>query len=318
MMKPLILLLAGVMSCSPALAQNITLSRQGSPHPTQLVVKYRDELLPVVGVRGTDPVVLVGGKEKRIRTDTAFLPTRARGFGSERVEVRDTALHGTQIGFVIHAEDTVNTAPRVGNHGGIAEFATTLVSRNGLKGGFIAVVLYSQNIFHSDSSLYRGQIVVRELPELPAGTPVPVKFTSKMFTYVPGQLYFVQVFDDQGREVVTNTVNQAWPYYTQVERYQLKQGIARYQEENAGKNLGAKPVVTIMPLLPEEVQPPKDPVVARLTLSAEGTVTEVNVRDNVEPEVRRAITEALRGWLFFPRLIYGQAVESQVEVPLKF
>src|SRR5690606_23817217 len=187
-----------------------------------------------------------------------------------------TSLQGTQIGFVIHAEDTVNTAPKIGDHGGIAEFATTLTSRDGLKGGFIAVVLYSQNIFHSDSSLYRGQIVVRELPDLPAGKPVPVKFTSKMFTYVPGQLYFVQIFDGQGREAVTNTVNQAWPYYTQVERSHLKQGIARYQAEHAGQNLAANPVVTIMPLLPDGVDPPKDPVVIRLTLSVEGLVTEVN------------------------------------------
>lgn len=317
-MKFLLLLFTGVMACHQVLAQDITLSRLGSPHPTQLVIKQRNELLPVVGVKGSDPVVIIKGKEKRIRTDAAYLPTRAKGYGANRIEIRNTSLQGTQIGFVINPEDTVNTAPRVGDHGGIAEFATTLVSRNGLKGGFIAVVLYSQNIFHSDSSLYRGQIVLRELPDLPANTPVPVKFASKMFTYVPGQLYFVQVFDNQGRELITNVVNQAWPYYTQVERYQLKQAIARYQEEHAGQNLAAKPVVTIMPLLPDGVEPPKEPIIVRLTLSAEGVVSEVNIRNRASSEVRRVLIEAMRGWLFFPRLIYGQPVESQVEVPIQF
>lgn len=52
-----------------------------APHPTLLTVKYKDQLLPVAKVYGSDPVVLVSGKEKRIRTKVAFIPQRTAPFG---------------------------------------------------------------------------------------------------------------------------------------------------------------------------------------------------------------------------------------------
>ena len=43
----------------------VTSLSAAGPHPTMLTVKYKDLMLPVVKLIGSDPVVLVDGKEKR-------------------------------------------------------------------------------------------------------------------------------------------------------------------------------------------------------------------------------------------------------------
>jgi hypothetical protein len=307
---------AALITCS--VTTRIEAAKSWAPHPTQLLVKYQDSLLPVVHLEGSDPVVVVDGKEKRLRNEPLYLPKRAPTFGPEYVELTNTSLGGVQIRYVADLADVVEGPARTGDHGGIAEFSATVKSKRTLKGGFIAAVLYSDKLFTSEDSLYKTQIIVRELPDLPAGVAVPVKLMSKMFTFVPGQIYFVQVFDAEGREAMTNVARNGWPYYSMLERHRMKGAIERYREKYAGQNHPVAPAVMINPVLPDDFTPPNEPMSARLSISAQGIVADVNLNRSRDEAVNQAVREALKGWLFFPRLINGQPVESQVEVPIKF
>ena len=296
----------------------ITSLPAAAPHPTVLTVKYKDAMLPVVKVIGTDPVVMVDGKEKRIRTEPIYLPRRDLDFSRESVELKNVSLGGVQIRYVYDEADAGNTAPMVGKHGGLAEFKATVQAREAVEGAFIAVVLYTPAIFVDDSDYYQTQIVVHDLPRLPAGTEVPVRITSKMFTYLPGQEYFVQLFDRTGKEIATPCAQPGWKYYAMVERIQLAAVIKRYLSSHAGQDAPAKPVVIIKPLLPKNVPLPATPITAYLTVSPDGVVEEVVLSEFPAREVDIAVRTALGGWLFLPRLKAGSTVSSRVEVPLQF
>ena len=326
MIRPSLLSLvaATLLVCPAARALDIPTATR-SPHPTQLVIDYKKELRPVLRMQGTDPIVMIDGKEKRVRHDVLYLPTRVRDFSPHKMVVSGVSLSGTQMIQVWSEADTAVTTPRVGSHGGLAEFGMTLKAGQTVKNGFVVIVLFSPIIFTDilsdqdySSSIFQSQIVVRELPELPAGVAVPFKFTSKMFDYTSGQQYFVQVFDGEGREVLTNITQFAWPYFSLVERLRLKGAVERYIEHFSGQNHPISPVVTIKPLLPEGTPRPESPVTVRLTVSPQGWVTAVNISGTQDSNVRNAVQEAMMGWLFFPKLVMGQPVESQAEMPIHF
>jgi len=295
-----------------------TFVRAAASHPTVLTVKYRDELLPVIKVLGTDPVVLVGGKEKRLRTEPTYLPQRAPGFSKLTAKFVTMTLGGTQIRTVYNEADAAETEARYGNHGGIAEFQATIKADQTIRGGFIAVVIYTPMVFFTDAPLGRSQIVVYALPDLPAGVEVPLSITSKMFTYLPGQYYFAQIFDGEGREVVTPASESGWIFYAEVERQQLQSAIKRYREKFAGANHAAAPVVMPRPLIRAGTTVPSETVMVLLDVSAEGLVTDVEMPRLADSTLQNDLNEALAGWLFFPKLRAGEPVPSRVQVPIKF
>lgn len=289
-----------------------------APHPTTLTVQYKGAMLPVVKVVSTDPVVQVDGKEKRIRTEPIYQPQRTRDFSPESVRLKDISLGGTQYFMVYDQADDGPRPARIGNHGGVAEFQATLVADRPLEGAFIAVVLFTPAVFELDSELFRSQIVVHELPPLPAGVEVPVRITSKMFTYIPDQQYFVQVFDRNGAEIFTPYARPGWDYYARVERAQLAAVLKRYVADQAGRDAPARPVVMIKPFLPDRSQLPTGSVTAYLTVTPDGLVEDVSLSEALPGPADGAVQAALSGWLFLPRIKAGSAVSSRIEVPLQF
>lgn len=289
-----------------------------APHPTVLTVKHKESMLPVVRVIGTDPVVMVDGKEKRIRTEPIYQPQRGRDFSTENVSLKTVSLGGTQYFPVYDQADDGPRPARIGNHGGVAEFKATLVADRPIEGGFIAVVLFTPAVFALDSDLFRSQIVVHELPPLPAGVEVPIRITSKMFTYIPDQQYFVQVFDRNGVEIFTPYAMPGWAYYAQVERFQLATVLKRYLADHAGETAPARPIVMIKPFLPDRSQLPAGSVTAYLTITPDGLVEDVSLSDSLPGPADGAVQAALSGWLFLPRIKAGSAVSSRIEVPLQF
>lgn len=289
-----------------------------APHPTVLTVKYKDELLSVIKVIGSDPVVLVDGKEKRIRTEPIYLPQRTDRFSRESVKIRNISMTGTQIRFVANDSDTGDTEARVGDHGGVAHFTATLTAEQSLSGGFVAVVLYLPSTLETAADLGRTQIVVYQLPPLPAGVDVPISIGSKMFTHLPGQKYFVHLFDATGHEILTDAAKPGWAFYGARERARMADIIARYRERYAGQNLAASPAVIIRPYLPPGFVVPDEPVTVQLEVTMQGEVEAVSVTGISDPKVDRAVREAMGGWLFFPQLKAGDPVRSTVRFPLKF
>jgi hypothetical protein len=281
--------------------------RAVGPHPTILTVQYKDKMLPVAKVIGTDPVVMVDGKEKRIRTEPVFEPRRASDYSTETVQILKMKLGGTQMAVVANVADAGERPAQYGDVGGMAEFEATLKAPRTLEGAFVTVVLY-----------FPAQIVVHDLPTLPAGKEVPVHITSKMFTYRPGQQYFVQIFDRTGHEIFTPASTSSWGYYAWTERARLARALVGYRVKYAFQDHPATPAITIKPLLPDGTAPTTWGLSARLFVSAEGAVENVALIGSAGSAVDQAVREALGGWLFLPQMKAGEPVPCVLEVPIQF
>jgi len=292
--------------------------RAAAPHPTVLTVLYKGAFHPVVRLIGTDPVVMIEGKEKRIRTEPSYLPSRVDRYAEGSVEVLEASLGLLQLRMATESLPSMLEAARPGSQGGRSDFKATLRSGVALSGGSIAIVIYSRSALMDSTTPPATEIVVRALPDLPANEKVSVAFTSKAFTYRGDHAFFVQVFDREGRELMSNEASKAWPYYAAMERSQLQDTLQKMKPSLAGKDLEARPVLTIRPVLPKQVSAPTAPVIAQLSISAEGTVTDVQVEATSPASVGQAVREALAGWLFIPRMRGGEPVACTVRIPITF
>lgn len=292
--------------------------RAAAPHPTVLTVLYRDSYQPVVRVIGTDPVILIEGKEKRIRTEPSYLPGRINHYANGNVEVQGASIGSLPIQMSVGSPPPPQYVATFRLHGGYSDFRATLRSETGLSGAFIAVVIYSRSALKDTTTFPSTEIVVWALPDLPANKTVPVSFTSKAFAEREDQAFFVQVFDREGRELMSNVASEGWPYYTAMERIQLQDTLRKLKPSLVGKDLEAQPVLTIHPLLPKQVPAPKEPVFAQLTISVDGTVTDVQVEPTSPASVGEAVRAALAGWLFIPRIRRGEPVACTVRIPITF
>src|ERR1700712_389885 len=126
-MKLSALLLLVLVSSAPVLLAY-------APPPTVLTVKYKDQMLPVVRVEGTDPFVMADGKEVRIRSNPVYLAQDAAAFSDNFVTAPRGGLGGTAKLQVEggHAEnfDMTNAQDFHMN------FDVTVSARETLKGGY--------------------------------------------------------------------------------------------------------------------------------------------------------------------------------------
>ena len=297
-----------------------------APYPSVLTVKYKDRMLPVIHVHDTDPVVVVDGKEKVIRTNPSYVIQSAAGFADNSVESAPGALAGP---FQIRFLGGEGTPTR-----GLTYIEVPLTAKKTIKQGFAVVVIYSDDnktkevrekafgnvkIAGIPDAFYNGtSIIVHDLPELPAGNPVKVKFTSGGGVALLATDYFIQIFDDEGREVRTTDVGSVWQYYTRRDRERLVQAVAKYLEKFKGADHDAVPAMMPKPIFAPNAVMPVGEVVVTLTVESDGTVSAVETGETKDASVRESISNALGGWMFLPRLKAGVPVATKVSFPLKF
>lgn len=288
-----------------------------APHPSVLTVKYKDEMLAVTHMIGTDPVVLVDGREKRIRTEPSYLLQPAPAYGPSTVEFAKLSLGGLEVvpGYSPHDAEV---APSLGKRYGMTYFECTLKAPKTLKGAFAVVMIYTPLAFAIPDAPNYGEVIVHELPELPAGETVSAKFSAPIPDGAPQLTYFVQVFDHDGREIRSNVMDNAWLYYRLRDIMTLKSARQRYIDQFQGQDHRLVPVVMPKPLLPDDAGPAPKDAAAVLDVSADGTVTGIEFYNVDTQPYRDALGQALNGWLFLPELHEGIPVASRVQVPLKF
>jgi hypothetical protein len=168
------------------------------------------------------------------------------------------------------------------------------------------------------SAINEAEIVVHQLPELPAGVPVRVKITSPIANGGPALKHIVQVFDGGGHELATNWWDDCGKYYGMRDRMRLREQVEKYVAKNAGADRALVPVLQPRPILPEGADFPKAEGTAVLSVDATGLVSHVEVRGIEDKAVRESINNALGGWLFLPQLKAGQPVATKVKIPLQF
>jgi hypothetical protein len=309
-MKPAAMNISAIVLC---LCVSSALLRASAPHPSVLTVQVGDKMLPVVRVVNTDPVVMVDGKPKRIHTNPVYLMQRAEQFSAERVKLVSIALDLTQFAIVASEEGGVGTSPLFGT----TYFEAALQPKKTLKGAFAAVVIYF--VAQGENGLaVKTQVIVHDLPDLPAGKETPIKFSAALAGMRRDLQYFLQVFDSSGLEILTTNMEPAWQYFELRERIQLTEAVKRYVALHAGKDQPVTPVMTARPVFPEGVTIPTNSIDALLEISSGGTVDNVRLTGEINSPAYQAIIEAMNGWLFYPQLKAGVAVPAKVRIPLQF
>lgn len=277
------------------------------PHPTQVKVIYKDQPWPIIHLTKVDPIVLMDGREKRIRQRVTYYPERAQAFGPGYVNVSLESLSAQP-----------NTFTRVDLGAGIVNINMTLESATDLRGGFMLVSATKPQKEHERGRWPETYFLAHELPDLKAGIATVVEQRLVLMDAEIGMNCFIQLFDAQGREIPTNVMQSAWDYYHEQEIRQLQSALPEYLKKYAGQSRGAFPVVRPTPYLTNKgtLLPPN--ARALLTVSPHGRVTMVALEGISDKTIAGEIREALRGWLFFPRLSEGEPIETQIEVPLQF
>lgn len=116
-------------------------------------------MLPVAHMVDTDPVVLVDGKEKRIRTEPTYLLQPASGYGHAAVHLSRISLAGMELKEVYDRDESV-VSPSNGPRFGVTYFSCTMTSAQPLQGGFAAVMIYSPGMFAGAPGHFNGEVIV--------------------------------------------------------------------------------------------------------------------------------------------------------------
>jgi hypothetical protein len=163
-----------------------------------------------------------------------------------------------------------------------------------------------------------AQVIVHGIPDLPAGKMVNVKLSIHAVARELEPKFFIQVFDEGGREVRTNSVEHAWEYYTLRDRYRLAQALQKYLAKYEGADHDAVPIFTPQPIFNSRAMLPHGQVIVTLTIEPEGTISAVDAGMIEDDTARDNLIEAMNGWLFLPKLKAGQPVSTYMKVPLNF
>lgn len=303
------LLLAGFGPAAPRLAAL-------PAHPTVLLTDYKNAQRPVLRAVATDAVVAIDGKETRVRTDTRFFAERAPYFGPGFVTFSAVSYSGQ--GLRIVTDPDVNPDPGGPLAAGNSLFEATVTPTAEIRGGFVAIVVFDALFLENETVAPRPEILIRELPPLPAGVATPVKFTTKLSAHFRRAAFFPLVFATGGAEVRSNLGLNSSRYFSRVERLKLAAVIETFCRENPAATQAAKPVLRLQPELRDGADYGGQTVAATATVSARGFVESVDLPAGLDRELGLAIRSAVSGWLFLPALRDGVAQPSRVQIPFKF
>lgn len=299
----------------------VTMSLGYAPHPTMVTVRYKNEMRPVVRVVGTDPVVLYKEKEKRLRIEPIYVLDRTSAYAENLIEFSKKSLASQSSSWISSTTGTgvdTDIAPFGGDYG-VSILRAVLKAQHSVKGGFAAIVIYSdENLTKPVSRYNRTEIIVRDLPDIPAGQDIEIKLKGAVMNGGINSRYFIQLFDQNGLEIPTNVMAHAWRYYDLRDREQLKRILPDYLQKNRGSSRGVTPVIMPKPFLPKDSNPPENPISAIIDISAKGEVTDVEINGLEHGPLHDAITNALEGWLFLPQLNEGTPTATKVQVPIQF
>ena len=286
------------------------------PHPTVLLVESGESQLPVLDVAGASPVVEIGGKKTKLRSDAVFFAERAPHYADGDVRITKMSVNGMAL---VATVDSMADVSRVGGKlGGTAYFEFTANASVDLKGAFVAVLIYDQAFLADDRVNPVTEIVVRELPTLWAGEDTKLTFSSPLSDPKarPGVLMFI--FAAGGGEVRTNFSAQTGRYFQRIAQSRLAAALPKYLAEPGPVDRAAVPALRFNPILPENVIKPKAPIDVMLEVSEKGWVTRVELPAEIDPRLATSLRANLQGWMFLPRIVSGTPVATRIKLPLKF
>lgn len=278
-----------------------------NPHPSALHLVLGDERPTVVGIKGNDPLYLRDGKIIRDRKNDQYEIGRAKQYADGQIKI--TYLKGSQI---------IGS----GSHGG---FKVSMVADRTLRDNFIVIIVYNGAFLETGvwpDALY----FVRKLPDLPAGEEVTVDIVTYgniggMLRGVEGsngRRFFPIIFTEGGLEVQNDRWEEIAAYYLRVKLNMHAITRSRYLKAFADQDHPVSPYHTPAPVLSSGATKPGEPVSAVLDVDHEGYVTAVKLNRELDAATAGAVEDALREWMFLPRLKNGAPASVRVEVTVAF
>lgn len=284
-----------------------------APHPCVLQLQLKDQQITVIGMRGDSPIILNGEKQRIYRQEPEYNLIRARSYAPGNIEFSD--MKGERVlssGFEFHIK-----------------------SSEPLTGAFIAFVSLNEGFLRTPGEIDpQSLITVQSLPEIPANQTVKVVLNTpdmgrsfhrqnnenegKSYEAVGRRAFFPVVFTAGGYEIRSGQWALIADFYYKINRVQHAKAAQLYKERFAGQNHAAVPVITIPPLLPDNVSAPDGTLVAIIDVNSIGVVERVELPPTVETAIADAVTVTLKDWLFLPKLSEGNPVPARVQIPLKF
>ncbi|MEZ5413091.1 MAG: hypothetical protein R3F03_02140 [Opitutaceae bacterium] len=278
-----------------------------SPHPCVLQLVLENERPTVVGIKGNDPLYMRGGKIVRDRNNDKYEVGRAKHYADGHIKI--TNLKGSQI---------IGS----GSHGG---FKVSMTADRTLRNNFIVIIVYNSG-FLTTGSWANALYFVRKLPDLPAGKEV----TTEIVTYgditggAQGLLgaderrFFPIIFTEGGLEVQNDKWEEIAAYYLRVNLNMHAMTRARYLQAYQDKDHQIAAFYTPNPVLPSGATKPSEPINAVLDVDQNGYVTAVAISSKIDSKTETVVQDALKEWLFLPRLKGGNPVPVRVEAPVAF
>jgi hypothetical protein len=289
-------------------------SMAAAEHPTVLLASTGKVTAPVVALQGTDPIIEVNGKPKRLDANVPITAERAPYYADGHVELSGVSLAGFSLQLVATASSSYSAS----HNAPIAStsfFEADMIADREIHGGFVAIIAYNPEFIFGLTDQPSAQILLHDLPTLTALVPTHVKFTAPG---IKGGKFLVMVFAAGGAEVATNADGHVAEYFTRLEKVRLAQAVARYRAEFRTTDHAAAAFVRIAPRLPPGTSPPSAPLTATLSVGDDGVVSFVHVDGTEDADLTGAIRDAMEGWLFLPRLKGGVPVASRVAIPVVF
>lgn len=266
------------------------------PHPTVLLVESGESQLPVLDVAGASPVVEIGGKKTKLRSDAVFLAERAPHYADGNVIITKVSVNGTAL---VTTLDSMADVSRVGGRlGGTADFEFTANASVELKGAFVAVLIYDKGFLTDDRVNPVPEIVVRELPTLWAGEDTKIGFSSPLADLKARPGVLMLVFAAGGGEVQTNLSAYAGRYFQRIAQARLAAALPKYLAEPGPLHRAAVPALRFNPILSENVIKPKTPIDVMLEVSEKGWVTRVELPAEIDPRLATSLRANLQGGCF--------------------
>jgi len=287
-------------------------------HPTLLLTSYKGKEEPIMDVRVDEPEVEVDNKLHGISLRASFQPIRGASFAPGSVKVTDQHAGSRFIKEVIMFSNGDEVSGGDWDHH--SDYEATLTPSESYKDCYMAVLFFDAAFIKGNESSTKVSVVFHEIGDLVAGKPrkVQVRFGYMEPDEKNPRTFFPLIFT-HGLEIESNHSDYSALFFRRLELTRHEQIMADYKAKNVGKDMPLKPYVRVMPKFPNSLDLGKLPAVTKASfmVDEDGTVYSIQLDEDLNKEAATAIHDALRGWLFFPRLKEGRAERTMVRVPIQ-
>jgi hypothetical protein len=286
------------------------------PRATILMANYQGQLRPVVSVKVDRAQVMVNGKLETLSLRQTYLPLRASSHLAGFVEIKSEDIEGEKLQRVWQLRygktidgDTISA---------YNDLEGVLVSNTTIKDSYIAILFFNTAYMRGEESDLNCAIVFHSVGDLEAGKEKKVSFQFENLSAENQNLTFFTLLFSQGYEVRTSQSAFGDRFFRTVELSIHQRLLKAYVDKHSKGDQALQPYLKAPLELPDELNRESLPstVQTSFTVTAQGRVECVELNTPVPEEVKLAIGQNLRSWLFMPRICDGHPVSTTVLLPI--